>query len=76
MNLLNPSAYGLWHDKKDILSKLGKSHGQPIPFCMAKILRITYWEIKGRPRRLADESVVAMRDMDNITYPSKGTLDK
>ena len=56
------------------LSKLGRSYSQPISFRTAKTLCIT---LRGNQRetvRLADESIVAMMDMDNITYPSKRTL--
>ena len=76
MHPLNSSAYGLRHDRKVSLSKLGRSYGQPISFRMAKTLCITpKEEIKRETVRLADEPVVAMMGMDNITYPSKGALD-
>lgn len=43
---------------------------------MAKTLCITQTEeIKREMVRLADELVVAMMGMDNITCPSKGALD-
>ena len=72
----DPSAYGLRHDRKVSLSKLGRSYCQPISFRMAKTLCITQTEeIKRETVRLADEPVVAMMGMDNITYPSKGALD-
>ena len=76
MHPSDPSAYGLRHDRKVSLSKLGRSYCQPISFRMAKTLCITQTEeIKRETVRLADEPVVAMMGMDNITYPSKGALD-
>ncbi len=41
MHPSNPSAYGLRHDRKVSLSKLGRSYCQPISFRMAKTLCIT-----------------------------------
>lgn len=76
MHPSDPSAYGLRHDRKVSLSKLGRSYCQPISFRMAKTLCITQpEEIKRETVRLADEPVVAMMGMDNITYLSKGALD-
>ena len=76
MHLLTPSVYGIRHDRKVSLSKLGRSYCQPISFRMAKTLCITRSEeIKRETVRLADEPVVAMMGKDNITYLSKGALD-
>jgi len=76
MHLSNPSVYGIRHDRKVSLSKLGRSYGQPILFRMAKTLCITLQEeIKRETVRLADEPVIAMMGMDNITYLSQGALD-
>jgi len=71
MHLLDRSAYGLRHGRKVLLSKLGRSHGQPTPFHMAKTLCITHTVLgksKGISVRLADGPIVAMIDKDNITY--------
>jgi len=76
MHPSDPSAYGLRHDRKVSLSKLGRSYCQPISLRMAKTLCITQTEeIKRETVRLADEPVLAMMGMDNITYLSKGALD-
>ncbi|MCK4613685.1 MAG: hypothetical protein KAU14_02685 [Thermoplasmata archaeon] len=76
MHPLNPSVYGMQHDRKVSLSKLGRSYGQPRLFRMAKTLCITLKEeIKRETVRLADEPVLAMIGMDNITCLSKGALD-
>jgi len=73
---LNPSVYGMRHDRNVSLSKLGRSYDQPILFRMAKTHSYNFTkEIEREVVRLADEPVVAMKDMDNITYPSKGALD-
>ena len=73
---LNPSVYGMRHDRRASLSKLGRSYGQPILFRMAKTHSYNFTkEIEREVVRLADEPVVAVKDMDNITYPSKGALD-
>ena len=71
MHLLNPSAYGLRHDEKVPLSKLGRSCSQPIPSRMAKTHCITLSEeIKRETVRPADEPVVAMMDngQHNLSY--------
>ena len=60
--------------RRSHLSKLGRSYGQPISFRMAKTLCITLGGNQRETVRLADESIVAMMDMDNITYLSKAAL--
>lgn len=69
-----------WHMECDMirkshLSKLGRSYSQSIPFRMTKSRCITpMWGKQWKAVRATDEPVVATTDMDNITYPSEGTL--
>jgi len=70
MHPLDPLAYGLRHDRIVSFIKAGKDlqSANTIPYGKDPSYN-PYWGNQREAVSLTDESVVTMRDMDNITYP-------